>query len=228
MNPSVPRPWIALTLVACLSLIVCQLFDFRLTAIASKVIASCGFLAVAVTAGAFRSWYGKIMFAGLLLSAFGDVFLLGETQQLFFIGLLSFLIAHVIYVGAFLKLGVNIRWFLAAAVPVVLVSLGVSMWLTPHIAPYFLTPVRIYTVVISIMLIAAISTRGAGAPLLIPIGALLFYVSDLSVAAGKFVAPDFPNYVWGLPLYYTGQILLALSVAEAITRDNRQLGSSVR
>jgi uncharacterized membrane protein YhhN len=75
-----------------------------------------------------------------------------------------------------------------------------------------LIPVRSYTFVITLMVIAAFGARGAGAPVLLPLGASLFYLSDLSVAAGQFVQPAFPNYVWGLPFYFGGQVLLAMSV----------------
>jgi uncharacterized membrane protein YhhN len=82
-------------------------------------------------------------------------------------------------------------------------------------------PVRIYTLVFTVMVIAAFGAGATGGPGLIPIGALLFFVSDLSVAAARVVQPEFPNYVWGLPLYYAGQVLLALSVAAAFTDRQR-------
>jgi hypothetical protein len=52
----------------------------------------------------------------------------------------------------------------------------------------------------------------------LPLGALLFYFSDLSVATTQFVQTDFPYYVWGLPLYFAGQCLLARSVCNAVAR----------
>jgi uncharacterized membrane protein YhhN len=81
-------------------------------------------------------------------------------------------------------------------------------------------PVRIYTLVISIMVITAISSRKPGVTLLVPVGALLFYFSDLSVATAQFVQTEFPHYVWGLPFYFAGQTLLALSVLN--TLNDRQ------
>ena len=72
-------------------------------------------------------------------------------------------------------------------------------------------PVVAYVVVISVMVTLAFGSFGDGATLLIPVGATLFFVSDLFVARDKFVAPGTVNRVWGLPLYYGAQILLALS-----------------
>ncbi len=198
--------------IACISLVVFQLTDVRLGAIASKFIASTAFLAVALLSGALRSRYGRVLFAGLVFSWFGDMFLLGTTRQFFLAGLVSFLLAHIAYVVAFLVHGLNTKWSIAAFVPVAAISILVAVWLTPYLPHDMIVPVRAYTLVISLMVIAAFGTKGAGGPLLIPVGATLFYFSDLSVAAGQFVDPAFPNYVWGLPFYYIGQTLLALSV----------------
>ena len=206
-------PWIGLTAIACLSLVVSQLLDARTAAVVSKLLASTAFLATAVFAGALRNRYGKLLFAGLVLSWFGDAFLLGTTEKMFLLGLAAFLLAHVAYVIAFAARGIDIKWGLAAFVPVALVSLGVMIWLAPWISAEMLVPVRVYTVVISLMVIAAFGTKGNGGPTLIPLGALLFYCSDMSVAVGQFMQPGFPNFVWGLPFYYTAQIMLALSTS---------------
>lgn len=56
----------------------------------------------------------------------------------------------------------------------------------------------------------------ASAPLLLA-GAFLFFLSDLSVARERFVAPGFANKLWGLPFYYGGQLLLALGAAPLLT-----------
>ena len=74
-------------------------------------------------------------------------------------------------------------------------------------------PVRLYTAVISLMVITAFGARGAGAPRMIVVGALMFFLSDLSVAMQRIVESDFPTYIWGLPLYYAAQLLIAWSIA---------------
>ena len=40
-------------------------------------------------------------------------------------------------------------------------------------------------------------------------GAVSFYASNISVARNQFVAPGRVNRMWGLPLYYLAQVLLA-------------------
>ena len=74
-------------------------------------------------------------------------------------------------------------------------------------------PVRAYVSAISLMVAAAAGTYTASpAPALLA-GAIGFALSDLSVARDRFVEPGFVNRVWGLPLYYVAQLLLASSVA---------------
>lgn len=212
MRRAVSRALVAVLVFAVLALVVASLAEARSATIAAKTLASSTFLAIALAAGASRHRYGRVILAGLLCSWLGDLLLLGSGQRWFLTGLASFLIAHVAYVTAFVSLGLDRRWLLAGSVPVAAVSLAASAWFTPHLPADMLLPVRVYTVVISVMLVAALGARGRGASALIPLGAVLFYLSDLSVAAGQFVHTDFPNYVWGLPFYYAGQALLAFSI----------------
>ena len=94
---------------------------------------------------------------------------------------------------------------------------GVSVlaWLQPHLEPPIALPVQVYVAAISLMVITAFGARGAGASRLVVIGALLFFISDLAVAMQRIVAPGFPAYLWGLPLYYSGQLCLALGASHS-------------
>jgi uncharacterized membrane protein YhhN len=209
------RTAVIVTGLSCFILVETLLADMNIVAGVAKVVASCGFLAVAVLSGALQSTYGKVLLGGLALSFLGDAFLIGETQGAFLAGLSAFLLAHLAYVTAFVINGVSWRWVGGAAIPVIGIALAVTHWLSPHIAPYLVLPVRLYIIVISAMVIAAFGTRGKGGPVLILAGALLFFLSDLSVAALRLVQTDFPNYIWGLPLYYAGQLCLAASVSQS-------------
>jgi uncharacterized membrane protein YhhN len=202
------------TLMACAVLVITRLQGYELAPALAKMAASAGFLVVAITSGAFQSRYGKTLFFGLCLAAVGDMLLIGSSQSFFLFGLGTFLLAHVVYLFAFIGRGISARWALTAAVPVAITAVVISTWLLPQVSGTMQIPVLAYTVVISLMVVAAFGTRGAGASLLIPVGALLFYFSDLAVATDQFVQTDFPNYVWGLPLYYTGQLLLARSTSK--------------
>ncbi len=209
---------IAFTALACIALVYFQRMGSLQMAAAAKLIASIGYLATAISAGCLWQRTGRIVFVGLALSFCGDMFLIGQSQRDFLLGLLSFLLAHIAYVTAFVTAGLNRKWTVRAAVPVIAVSALVLVWISPNVAPYLATPVYVYTAVISLMVITAFGARGAGASKLIIAGALLFYVSDLSVAAQRIIQSDFPTIIWGLPLYYAGQLCLALGAAHWSTR----------
>ena len=83
----------------------------------------------------------------------------------------------------------------------------------PHVSPALVAPVYAYVAVIGLMVIAAFGARGAGASTLLAAGAVMFFVSDLSVAMQRIVETDFPTYVWGLPLYYAAQLCLGVGAA---------------
>jgi uncharacterized membrane protein YhhN len=203
------------TSVSCVVLVEALLADMQLIAAMAKIIASFGFLSVAYLGGALQSRYGKVLLLGLALSLLGDAFLIGNSKQAFLAGLSAFLLAHIAYTVAFAVVGVSTRWMGVAALPVIFIALAVSAWLLPHTPPELSLPVQLYTTVISAMVITAIATRGKGGSVLIVIGALLIFLSDLSVASLRLIQTDFPHYVWGLPLYYAGQLCLALSVSQS-------------
>jgi uncharacterized membrane protein YhhN len=222
-GPAMPTSsvrWLGgLVLLACAVLVAAGLAELRLPAIVAKLVASSAFIGVAIAAGALASRYGRVVLAALVCSWLGDALLLGRTEALFLAGLGAFLLAHVCYVAAFAIHGIRARFVLLGLLPVALASAVALRWLGPYVPEPMQLPVWVYTFVISAMVAMALGTRGAGGPLLIPVGAVLFYLSDLSVAAGQFVRPEFPNFVWGLPFYYVGQLLLALSVASTSRRS---------
>ncbi len=209
------RTVVAVTVVACLILVGALLSEMLWVAAAAKLIASIGFLSTAILSGARQSTYGNVLLIGLALSFLGDAFLIGESRQAFLAGLGAFLLAHLVYVGAFVVHGINYRWLAISAMPVAGIALFVSNWLAPHTPADLSLPVQTYTIVISAMVIMAIATRGKGGSLYIVAGALMFFLSDLSVAALRLVQTEIPTYVWGLPLYYAGQLCLALSVSQS-------------
>lgn len=148
--------------------------------------------------------------AGLVLCAIGDVLLIWDRS--FDLGLVSFLLGHVAYIAAFHAAGPVVGWTRWILVPVVLVSLGAFAWLWPHLGRRRV-PVGAYVLVITLMVWGALAATAGGAlGWMIAIGAIAFYLSDLTVARDRFVHPDFLNRAIGLPMYYAAQVLIALSV----------------
>ncbi len=211
MNRTSTIVFVVITALACTALVYFLRVEWLMLAAGAKVIASAGFLATAISVGTLQHRFGQAVFAGLVLSLCGDLFLIGTSQQAFLLGLGSFLLAHLAYIVAFAIYGLDRRWAAVAAVPVLIIAALVTMWMLPSTPTELIFPVHAYTAVISLMVIAAFGSTGAGAPTLLVAGALMFFVSDLSVAAQRILQTDFPTFVWGLPLYYAGQTCLALS-----------------
>jgi len=209
------RLLVTLVGTACIALVALLLADMSAPAAGMKFIASSAFVALAIRGGALASIYGRLILTGLALSWCGDMFLIGASKSAFLGGLVAFLLAHVAYVGAFVQHGYERRWIWVAMVPVTAIAIGVFVWLDPYTPPDLLNPVRAYVAVISLMVIFAIGTQGRGGSKLIVVGATLFFLSDLSVAALRLVQTEYPTYVIGLPLYYAGQLCLALSSSQS-------------
>jgi len=77
-------------------------------------------------------------------------------------------------------------------------------------------PVLAYVLVISVMVTMAWSVFmesqvGIQGRILVLAGAVLFYLSDITVARDRFMEDRFSNKLVGLPLYFGGQFLLAFS-----------------
>lgn len=210
-------PYALVTIAATAALLAAEHRDWRLGVWIAKPIAAAGFVGAALANGALDSAYGQWILAGLVLSFVGDVLLIPrEAKSTFFAGLVSFLLGHVAYTGAFAVRGLDPVATAVGAVPVSVASLFALRHLWPHIqarSPKFQRPVLAYLIVISTMLVCAAGTFGRAADPLILGGAIAFYVSDLAVARQRFVAKSFSNKLWGLPLYFGAQLLLAASVA---------------
>lgn len=204
--------WMALTAVSVAGLLVAEYRDWRVGVWIAKPLASTAFIATALAAGATSSSFGRLILAGLVLSWFGDVLLIPRQRpKIFLAGVASFLLGHVAFAIAFLARGVAPAWFVGAAVLVIAALVIVVRWLAPHLPDDMRAAAHAYMIVISLMVVTASGTFGAAGNAAILIGAVAFYFSDLSVARDRFVEHAFLNRLWGLPLYYFAQLVLAYS-----------------
>lgn len=151
---------------------------------------------------------------GLVLSLGGDVALMFESGKAFLIGLVLFLLAHVVYAIAFtLPNSFHAADLITAAVLLV-VSVPIYLYLKPGLGD-MKGPVIFYIVVIGFMVNRAVSTFfgdsfSTSQAWLISLGAVLFWLSDLVLAVNRFRYPFEANRL-SLFLYYGGQLLIALS-----------------
>ncbi|MGI9203528.1 MAG: lysoplasmalogenase family protein [Woeseiaceae bacterium] len=180
-----------------------------------KPVASTLFVVTALMAGALDWAYGQLILLGLLLSWLGDVLLIPDRQFFFIAGLVSFLLAHVAFSGAFYLHSLDAMYLSIASLIMLIVAVIVIRWLWPHLPQSLRAAVIAYMGAISLMVIlAAGAANEFGTNILI--GAALFAVSDLFVARERFVVSSIVNKLWGLPLYYAAQFIFALSVAGSL------------
>lgn len=162
------------------------------------------------------STYDWLIFAGLIGGFLGDVFLIIEDERWFLAGLVVFLLGHILYVVAFNSLVTFIHLSLLLLILIGMVSAGFFLWLRPKLGE-MQAPVFAYVLVITLMVWSAWAvyfetSEPENFRWLVAVGATCFYASDMAVAIDRFVQPAFNNAYWGLPLYYAGQFLLALSI----------------
>jgi uncharacterized membrane protein YhhN len=175
-----------------------------------KPLASTGFLITAYTSPNIDTRFGHTIFGSLILSFFGDLFLIPGTPGLFRAGLASFLVGHLGFAYAFAQRGLDTKLFTGAAVGATALAAVVWRWLAPSLPQAEKVPVALYTAVISAMSAFAIgSAFNTPAPWWQIGGALIFQLSDIFVARQQFVTPSFTNPALGLPTYYFAQQLIA-------------------
>lgn len=181
----------------------------------AKPLAATGFVLSALQHGALSTGYGRAILAALVGSWCGDVLLIPRTPRTFLAGLAAFLLGHLAYASAFALRGLAWVPLLAAAIALAAPLWMLSRWLLPKVPRAMLRPVRAYMLVITAMVALAVGTHAARPDAALLAGAVMFYLSDLSVARDRFVAPGFSNKLWGWPLYFGAQLLLASTVARA-------------
>jgi uncharacterized membrane protein YhhN len=203
----------AACLVLAVALVVAHWRGRRTAVPPLKLAASAAFLVAAWLAGATGTPYGQLVLAALVLSAIGDALLLSKASRVFLAGLGAFLLAHAVYALAFSRHGMDPAWLAIGAVVMSINLSAVLVWLLPRLHTVYRYAVPAYMLAIGVMVATALGTGAVNGQWQIPAGALAFALSDIAVARERFVAPGPINKAWGLPLYYLGQVLLALSVA---------------
>ena len=91
----------------------------------------------------------------------------------------------------------------------------VLIFIWPGVAPDLKAPVAVYVGVIALMAAQAIGRAAAlrtGAAAAVAAGALVFMLSDITIALGKFGHVGWPADQWTLPTYYLAQGLIAFCV----------------
>ncbi len=160
--------------------------------------------------------YFEFILVGLVFCLAGDIFLALPRKKMFLLGLVSFLLGHIFYVLGFFYVAQTSPWTWIGSLIFLVISSWVYVRLRPHLES-MRVPVLIYVMVITLMLSGAWSVMGdiyltGAGRIMIFGGAVSFYFSDIFVARDRFLDKKFLNRLFGLPMYYAGQFLIAFSV----------------
>lgn len=155
--------------------------------------------------------------AALTCCLCGDILLAFSGRIVFLLGLVSFLMGHLLFATTFFVTGTTGPAMAIGAMLMILAAGIIWRWLAPYLDDMS-APVLAYLVVISIMVCGAWSILSSPhisceSRIGILIGASLFYLSDIAVARQRFVISDHWNRMVGLPLYYAAQFILVFSSA---------------
>jgi uncharacterized membrane protein YhhN len=200
---------VSIVSIAVLAVLIGEARGQRLAVWIAKPIASTAFVVAAFLHGVPESAYGRLVVVALVLSWWGDVLLIPKSQRVFRAGILAFLSAHVAYAFAFVAHGLDGSWVVAAAAVLAIVAVVIGRYFVAHAPAGLKSAVVAYVGVLSAMVALALGAYGRSRGLLIPIAAVAFYLSDISVALNRFVRPSSFHRAWGLPLYYAAQLLFA-------------------
>ena len=166
----------------------------------------------------------KLMVVAFFFSWIGDVALMfvAVNENFFLLGLVGFLIAHILYSVAFSKVTkphvksllptkfwvlIPLAVYMAALISVLVPAISGN----PATQP-FLIPVMVYSAAIASMVVFAVNRYKRVADnsfALVLGGALLFMFSDSIIAINKFVQPFNMATIFIMLLYISGQYLIA-------------------
>lgn len=165
--------------------------------------------------------FAKVVVAGLLFGLLGDVclnlrFVLDKAgQKVFLVGILMFLIGHILYLAALIPLAAKVWVWLIVGV---FVAAALLYWILTSVEAE--KAFKIFGVVYigAVVLMTAVAvgvffTRHTAGSVYYMIGAILFTLSDIILIFNTFTKD---GKAWmrpaNLTLYYIGQVLIALSI----------------
>lgn len=163
-------------------------------------------------------WFG----IGLLFSLAGDVFLM-LSSRFFMTGLASFSLVHLAYLAGFFTPFPEEGYWGALALGVVIAGAATLVMRRITSAQInrglrkLVRPTLLYAILINLMLLSALwtffrSDWSTWNAILVSLGALLFYSSDLTNAWIRFVNPVRSGRVVVMITYHLGQILLIVGL----------------
>jgi uncharacterized membrane protein YhhN len=164
--------------------------------------------------------YRGLVSAALVFSLAGDVFLMLPKDR-FVAGLVAFLIAHLLYIAAFVQLGAHVTAWIA--LPFLVYAAVLLRIVLPHVQRRLKLPVIVYAAALTVMAWQACERAWAARSatpaeivgfggVLAAAGAVLFVASDSALAVNRFVRQFRGADALVLGTYFAAQTLIALSI----------------
>ncbi len=173
----------------------------------------------------------KVLLLSLFFSWVGDCVLMFQGELYFLGGLLSFLIAHILYIYVFARQFKLQNGFYLVVICVLLYGAALLGLVLPKTAPEMRLPIGIYAGVLLVMTAMASGRKGGVS---LPsfaytfVGAMLFMFSDSLIAINKFAQPFEGANIAIMLLYIAGQygivegLLISRSSAQLISTGSMQ------
>lgn len=159
----------------------------------------------------FPMW---IFLLGLFFGLIGDVLLMLPGRKWFLVGLLSFIIGHLLYILGFNlgSLEVSTLKSILMLLPIFALTFFFFHFLIPNVDENMKLPVIVYGVIILTMFYSALLTLlspswSTTASILATVGAVFFVLSDGMLAWDRFVAPKEKG--WVTVTYHLAQFAIA-------------------
>ena len=180
-----------------------------------------GWLLLAVHRDQRSTFLFRAVMGALVFSTLGDVLLMFSGPLFFLLGLFSFLMAHVFYIGAFVSVAGFKNGFLARnppwSLPFLTFPVLLLVFLWDGIPAGMRVPVAIYAGVIAVMALSVLNLKGKiSGPVFTSLfaGALFFMLSDSLLALNKFGQAFEGAGMAIMVTYILGQFLLVRGVEQ--------------
>ena len=164
-----------------------------------------------------KTSYSFLILMGLLFSFGGDIALMFQQKRRYFaLGLVLFLLAHIVYTIVFSLFDRFSTYDIISGIILLAAAFAIYTLIKSNLGTLRIS-VMVYIIVISVMVNRAISTFDSSIldflqAVMIASGALLFYISDIILAADRYWKSWKYNRI-SLAFYYIGQFLIALSAS---------------
>lgn len=157
-------------------------------------------------------FYKVMIISGLAFSMLGDIMLMLPTDK-FLYGLASFLLAHILYICAFVSDSVFPANYLYL-IPLLIIGAIILRTVLPRVGGKTV-PVAIYSLILVLLLwqsMGRLELSFSHSSMVALIGSIFFISSDVALVFNRFVKKHKDSQLLILSTYYIAQLLIAYSI----------------